>query len=93
MPSTDYAKATYETAVAIPEIGAVPGDVILIEPDHPEAPLLAIREFHLDRLPVTLTYLDRMALVGLDNTPGSGTPSSVRRWLSAYVPRGRLTLL
>ena len=38
-------KRVYRAERSMPDIGAEPGDVILVEPTHPTIPLIVLREF------------------------------------------------
>lgn len=81
-------RAVYETDHAIPELGAEPGDLIVVEPGHPEAPLLVVREFDRNRLPIILEHLDRLSPVSFEGLDVQG-PADERRWLSAHVAQPR----
>lgn len=59
-------EAVYLTHYAIPELGALPGDYLVVEPGHPRAPLQVVRNFDhhaLVRL-MGADHLDRLTLVG-----------------------------
>lgn len=77
-------RAVYETDYSIPELGAEPGDLIVVEPGHPEVPMLVVREFDRNRLPLILEHLDRLVPVSFEGIEPSSS-SDARRWLTSHV--------
>ncbi len=79
-------KAVYETPYAIPELGAEPGDIIVVEPAHPHTPLSVVRQFDRNRLPVILDHID--SLTPLSSSVAAPPPANVvRRWLRRRDPQ------
>lgn len=73
-------KAVYEAPYAIPELGVSRGDVIVVQPAHEFDPLLVVKRFDRNRLPVILDHLHRLTPVSVpDDAPAR--PSEFRRWL------------
>lgn len=60
----------YRTSYKIPELGAEPGDMIVVAPAA-EVPLVVVREFDRNRLPMVLEHLD-----SLTPLPSSGDQSA-----------------
>lgn len=81
-------KAIYEVPYAIPELGAQRGDVIVVEPAHPEAPLVVVRGFDRNRLPMVLDHLDRLTLLSFHGPPSS-SPRDLSQALAVRVRRER----
>ena len=85
-------KAVYEVPYAIPELGAERGDIILVEPAHPTTPLLVVKRFDRNRLPLILDHLDRLSPVSFG---GAAPPPVVqaRQMLRAHARRPRPALM
>jgi hypothetical protein len=81
-------KAVYEAPYAIPELGVERGDVILVEPAHPRSPLLVVRRFDRNRLPLILDHLDRLSPVSFDGAAPLPV-SQVRSLLRGHALRRR----
>lgn len=82
-------KAVYEATYAIEELGVRVGDTIVVEPGHPDEPLLIVRGFDRNQLPTILDHLDRLTLTSFDGPVSSSAPSSIRSWLRAREKRER----
>ncbi|MGH7576529.1 MAG: hypothetical protein ACREM1_15565 [Longimicrobiales bacterium] len=48
------ARRTFRTDTAIPEIGALPGDIIVVRPDDPEKPVSVVRRVDREDVPAFL---------------------------------------
>lgn len=70
--------AVYRTPVAIPEFGALPGDLLVVDPADPEAPVQVVRPIR-DRglLPVILRYMDDLELIHLDPPVSAESPAAL----------------
>lgn len=71
-------EAVYITHHPIPEIGALPGDHLVIEPNDPNEPVSVVRHFNRHTL-VTLMgagHLDRLTLV---SEPGASSQQPLKR--------------
>lgn len=79
-------KAIYEVPFAIPELRAERGDIIVVEPAHPVSPLLVVKRFDRNRLPLILDHLDRLSPVSFD---GAVPPpvAQARQMLRAHARR------
>ena len=80
-------KAVYEVPYAIPELGVEPGDLLVVRPADPEAPLLVVKELHRDLLPLILDHVDRLRLVSFEGA--SSPPPSSRHWLRSHLALNR----
>lgn len=73
-------KAIYEAPYAIPELGVARGDVVVVQPAHEMDPLLVVKRFDRNRLPLILDHLHRLTPVSVpDDAPSE--PSEMRRWI------------
>lgn len=70
--------AVYRTTVAIPEFGAQPGDLLVVDPSDEVAAVQVVRPIR-DRglLPVVLKYTDQLELIHLDPPVSSQTPAQL----------------
>lgn len=88
--------AVYRSGHRIPELGAEPGDLIVVDTADPDAPLSVVREFGRVRLPLILGHIDRLTLLEL--SPGA-SPSRLREHLlravgcDVHVSRPEIRLL
>lgn len=80
-------KAVYEVPYAIPELGAEAGDLLVVRPADPDAPLLVVKEFDRNRLPLILGHVDHCRLVSFEGAPSP--PPSSRRWLRSHLALSR----
>jgi hypothetical protein len=56
-------EAVYQVAAPIPGIGAEPGDIVLVELEHPRYPLLVVKQYGEDHLPALLAHIGNLELV------------------------------
>ena len=81
-------RGIYRATYAVPELGIEAGDMVVVEPGHPRAPLKIIRAFDRNDLPSVLDCLNDFPLLRLDepHRPGA-TPhpqdrtNPARPWL------------
>ena len=85
-------RANFITPYVILEIGADPGDLIILEPTHPRVPILVISNptgpiIGFDRrwLPLILDHIENFSLVSLVAEDPHMTPSQIRRWITAIA--------
>lgn len=69
---------------AIPELGVVPGDAIVIRPGHPLNPVVVARGFARESALTLLPHLSALTFVSARGGPER--PESVRAWLLATSP-------
>ncbi len=81
-------KAVYEATYAIEELGVERGDLVVVEPGHPESPLLIVKRFDRNRLPLILDHLHRLSPVSFDGGAPPPVPQQ-RRWLREHDQRRR----
>ena len=87
-------RANFITPYAILEVGADPGDIIVVEPTNPRVPVLVISEnpqwgtligFDRDYLPLILDHIENFSLVSLAPQDPHMTPAQMRRWIAAIA--------
>lgn len=71
-------RAIYRATYGIPELGIEPGDTVIIEPEHPRAPLKIVRSFAEEELPIILDRVTDFPLLRVDQD-GQTTHSPRRR--------------
>lgn len=81
-------EAVYEVTYEIPELGAKRGDLLVVRPADPHAPLLVVREFDRNRLPIILDHLHQLPQIHQDPTPPHSL-SDVRGQLEQRIRRSR----
>lgn len=86
----EWMKAVYEATYEIPELGAKRGDLIVVRPADPHAPLLVVREFDRNRLPIILDHLHRLPPVRQGDPAPPPSLLDVRRQLESRLRRSYL---
>ena len=85
-------RASFITPYAILEIGADPGDLIILEPATPRVPVLKVSNpdgpiigFDRRYLPLILDHIENFSLVSLAPQDPHMTPDQMRRWIAAIA--------